>query len=90
MSLDTKTTWFGKHKYPTKVYLMCGWPLLLVLIGGAIGGALGALAFSMNLKIYNSALSNPVKVILNMMAGATAIAMSFVASFMLRKYFLNQ
>jgi hypothetical protein len=27
-----------KPKLPLKVHLMCGWPLLLVAVGGAIGG----------------------------------------------------
>ncbi len=38
-----------KAKLPPLAYLMCGWPLLLVAIGGAIGGCLGGAAFGVNL-----------------------------------------
>lgn len=52
---------------------MCGWPLILVLIGGAVGGGLGGIAYLLNLKLYNSNLSNIVKIILNILVGSTAI-----------------
>ncbi|EPF93350.1 hypothetical protein GCM10025882_23060 [Acinetobacter gyllenbergii] len=63
----------SKKKLKFKVYVMCGWPLILVLIGGAVGGGLGGIAYLLNLKLYNSNLSNIVKIILNILVGSTAI-----------------
>lgn len=43
-----------KEKLRWTAYLFCCWPLAMVLIGGAIGGALGALAAMINVKIFRS------------------------------------
>ncbi len=90
MPSETKKSWFSNNKYPTKVYLMCGWPLLLVLIGGAIGGLLAALAFSINLKIYKSDLPNIAKIILNILTGFMALILCFMIGLYLRSYFLSK
>ena len=41
-------------------HAMCGWPLILVAIGGLIGGALGAAAYAINLAIYKSGIAPTV------------------------------
>lgn len=56
------------------VHILCGWPLLLVAIGGAIGGGLGGAAYGINLAIYKSGLPVTAKIILNFLAGVSAIA----------------
>ncbi len=43
-------------KLPASAHVLCGWPLLLVLIGGAIGGGLGGAAYAINIGIYKSSL----------------------------------
>jgi hypothetical protein len=53
-----------KPKLSTAAHLMAGWPLFLVMIGGAIGGALAVVAYVINRKIYLSQLSNMQKVLL--------------------------
>jgi len=60
------------------VYLACGWPLLLVLVGGLIGGALGGAAFGINMAIYKSQLPLAVKIILNPIVGVAAIVLWLV------------
>ena len=52
---------------------MCGWPLLLVAIGGAIGGGLGGAAYGINIAIYKSKLPVSAKILLNLATGAAAI-----------------
>nr|WP_174507476.1 hypothetical protein [Acinetobacter sp. Marseille-Q1620] len=89
MSLESKKSWFGNSKYPAKVYFMCGWPLLLVFIGGAIGGFCAALAFSINLKIYKSELLNPLKIILNVLTGFITVLVWFIVATSLGQYFLH-
>src|SRR5689334_20192752 len=52
------------EKIPPLIHLACGWPLVMVAIGGAIGGALGGAAYGINMAIYKSKLPVVVKVIL--------------------------
>ena len=63
-----------KPKLPAKVHVMCGWPLLLVTFGGAIGGGLGGAAYGINVAIYRSRFPVAIKILLNMITGVTAIA----------------
>lgn len=60
-------------KLPLSVHIMAGWPMLLMLIGGAIGGALGVVAYLINLKVYQSDLSKMNKILANLMCGMFAI-----------------
>ncbi len=60
------------------VHVMCGWPLILVFFGGAIGGALGGVAYAANLAIYKSDMPGPLKVILNPLVGILAIALWYL------------
>ncbi len=63
----------NQNKLPTSVHVMCGWPLLLVAIGGAIGGGLGGGAYGINIAIYKSKLPVPVKILLILLTGFAAI-----------------
>ena len=60
-------------KLPIWAHLVCGWPLLLVAIGGAIGGGLGGAAYGVNVAIFRSALPTPLKVLLNLVTGMAAV-----------------
>jgi hypothetical protein len=73
-----------KPKLPLKVHLMCGWPLLLVAVGGAIGGLLGGLAYGANLAVYRSKLAVPLKVVLNIAAGLAAFGLWLLAAKVVR------
>ena len=66
-------------------HLLSGWPLILVFIGGAIGGALGALAYGINISLYKSNLPGVLKVILNLLVGMAAIGIWLAIAFMLKK-----
>ncbi|HPB68771.1 MAG TPA: hypothetical protein PLT76_03755 [Candidatus Omnitrophota bacterium] len=67
-----------KEKLPLKVHVMCGWPLILVLIGGLIGGGLGAGAYVINRIIYKSKLPVFLKVIFNICVGLSAFVLWLV------------
>ena len=58
-------------------HMLCGWPLILVFFGGAIGGALGGIAYAINIAIYNSSLPGPLKFVLNPLIGILAIGLWF-------------
>ncbi|MFK7284053.1 hypothetical protein [Acinetobacter baumannii] len=78
----------AERNLPVRAHLLCGWPLVLMLVGGAIGGALGASAYGINVKIYKSNLSNIAKVLLNLLTGLTAIILMLIAANLIRMYFL--
>lgn len=59
-------------KLPAWAHLLCGWPLVLIAIGGAIGGGLGGAAYGINIAIYKSSLPLPLKIILNIITGLAA------------------
>jgi hypothetical protein len=62
-----------KPKLPISAHLMCGWPLILVFLGGAIGGGLGGAAYGVNMAIYKSNLPTAAKIALNLITGTAAI-----------------
>lgn len=57
----------------TGAHIICGWPLVLVFIGGAIGGGLGGAAYAINVQIFKSGLPLIVKMMLNLVVGCAAI-----------------
>lgn len=63
----------GREKLPAQAYLACGWPLAILLLGGALGGGLGGAAAMVNFAIYRSTLPVAGKVALNVTCGAAAI-----------------
>lgn len=48
---------------PSYVHILCGYPLIMIFIGGAVGGGLGGLAYVINIMIYKSKLSFLIKII---------------------------
>ena len=63
-----------ESKISPSVHLMAGWPLILVIFGGAIGAALGVVAYIINRKIYSSNLPRLQKVCANLLCGMSAIS----------------
>lgn len=72
-TIETKNISFWGH-------ILCGWPMFLVFLGGFICGAMGGLAYGINLAVYKSQLPQPVKFILIMVIGGVAIVAWFVIS----------
>ena len=75
-----------KAKLPPTVLVMCGWPLGLACIGGAIGGCLGGAAFGINVAIYKSTLPKPVKVVLNVATGVAAFGIWFAIAVAIKSH----
>jgi hypothetical protein len=73
-----------KEKMPVIGHILCGWPLLLVAIGGMIGGGLGGAAYAINVGIYKSQLPIPAKVVLNIIVGSAAIGIWYSIAMALR------
>ena len=77
------------EKTPKYMHLIAGWPFVLVLFGGLIGGGLGGLAYLINLKIYNSQLSKINKILANMMCGMVAISAWWLIAGAVQNTFFN-
>jgi len=60
---------------PKWAHLVCGWPLVMVAFGGAIGGGLGGAAYGVNLWIFKSRLPLVAKVALNVFSGMAAFVL---------------
>ena len=73
-----------KEKMPVIGHILCGWPLLLVAIGGAIGGGLGGAAYAINAGIYKTQLPIPAKIVLNIITGSAAIGIWFYIAMAIR------
>jgi hypothetical protein len=63
------------QKLSTLEHVLCGWPLILVFFGGAIGGALGGIAYAINVAIYRANMPGPLKIVLNPVVGFLAIGL---------------
>jgi hypothetical protein len=63
----------NQSKLPAGAQVLCAWPMLLLLIGGAIGGGLGGAAYALNVTLNKSNLPLPAKVTLNLLTGLAAI-----------------
>ncbi len=70
-------------KLPAIAHVLCGWPLLLVAVGGLIGGALGGLAYGINIACYKSSMPVIFKIILNIIVGGAAIVLWIVSAVLL-------
>lgn len=75
---------------PIWVYLICGWPLALVAVGGMIGGACGGAAFGINLSIWKSSLPTALKIILIPVVGFTAIGLWLAFALGLRSLLVQE
>ncbi len=69
-----------KPKLTTLQQVFCAWPLALVIVGGAIGGLCGGLAWAINTRIMASALGAPLRYGLCVVTGIVAGVVWFYAA----------
>lgn len=74
-------------KLTLMAHVLCGWPLILVIFGGAIGGALGGLAYAGNVAVYKADIPKVWKIVLNPLIGIAAIVLWFVIATLLTSVF---
>ncbi len=72
---DRRSTSRRNTSPPAIAHVLCGWPLLLVAVGGLIGGGLGGAAYGINLTVYQSKLPVLAKFGLNMLVGLAAVGL---------------
>lgn len=67
--------------------VICAWPMVLIFIGGAIGGACGGAAWVINTRIMGSSMAAPMRYGLVVLTGLIAGALWFVAVMVLTTMF---
>jgi hypothetical protein len=75
-----------KTAIPIWAHLVCGWPFVLVIFGGAIGGGLGGLAYGINMVSFKTGMPVAAKVILNLLVGCAAIVGWLALAMLLEGY----
>ena len=76
-----------KPKLNVVQLIFMAWPIALVAVGGAIGGACGAIAWAINAQIMKSSLSSPLRYSLCVVTGLAAIGLWMLAVFALAAAF---
>ena len=83
-SEEIESSKVAQPKLPTQAHIICGWPIALVFIGGAIGGGLGGAAYGINVAIYKSHMPVTAKIALNILTGVSAFILWVVAVYLIR------
>src|SRR5258708_1901146 len=65
------------------VWIWCGLPILLLLIGGALGALAGFVAFAINTKIFRTSLPGPAKLGLTLLVSVLGVAAYLVTATLL-------
>ena len=60
------------HKLTFVEQIVCGWPLLLLFVGGAIGGLCGGAAYGFNTQVFKSNRSDTAKYFKSFLIGIGA------------------
>jgi hypothetical protein len=85
-SVDGRQRPASPQKRSILTHVLCGWPLVLIFFGGLTGGALGGLAYVLNLMIYNNPKFSPgLKIVLNLVVGMSAIGLWSTVAASLKK-----
>lgn len=63
-----------KIPVPIWAHVLCGWPLILVAFGGAIGGGLGGLAYGISVSLFQTSLPLAVKIVAPILIGIAAVS----------------
>lgn len=64
--------------FPKYMHVICGWPLIMVAFGGAVGGGLGGLAYGINAAIFKKTQSVPITAIASLGVGGLAFILWLV------------
>lgn len=62
-------------KPPTHAHFIAGWPLLLVIAGGAIGGPFGGLAYACSIQLFKKKGISTTTGLFSFLIGVTGIAL---------------
>jgi hypothetical protein len=79
LNVDGKTIGFVE---PLKWYqwVWGGWPLILIFIGGALGGFIGAVGCLINVRIFRTGMGNVLKYIVTGVVSVLTVVAFFIAA----------
>ena len=71
---------------PLKWYqwLWAGWPILLLFLGGAIGGVLGAIATTLNVRLFRSEMTTMAQYLVAAAISVTAVVLYLVIALLIQ------
>ena len=79
-STQTSTQASAKPKLSAIQQIFCAWPLALVVVGGAIGGLCGGIAWAINTRLMSSSMAAPARYGLCLLTGIVAAIVWFFAA----------
>ncbi len=77
---STQASTPAKPKLSAIQQIFCAWPLALVIVGGAIGGLCGGVAWAINTRIMSSSMAAPARYGLCVLTGIVAGVVWFFAA----------
>ena len=87
--MDNHTPEPGRVKLQWYEHACCGLPLVLVVVGGALGGACGGLGYGLSTYVFKKALPAPAKYALSFLISVAAFGLYFGAALALAIAFPN-
>ncbi|KQO18271.1 hypothetical protein [Paenibacillus sp. Leaf72] len=80
-----KVTWNGREvllakKLKSYEWILSALPLLLLFLGGAVGGAIGAIAMLGNVNLFRSQLPTAAKVLLSLLISGSAFIVNILVA----------
>ncbi|ADE56103.1 hypothetical protein Caka_3090 [Coraliomargarita akajimensis DSM 45221] len=73
----------NKKTVPKKVHVFCAWQFLPLIIGGVLGLILAAIAYAINVKLYESDLKRAHVWLLVVVNGLASIALWLIAGWLI-------
>jgi hypothetical protein len=61
-------------------WLLGGWPVLLLFVGGALGAIIGMIAVAINLKVFRAEMNDALKYMLSVVVSILAVVVYFFAA----------
>ncbi len=85
MTTDQPTS--SSVKLPWYEHAWSGLPLVLMLVGGAIGGACGGVGYALSTAVFKKAMPTPAKYVISLLISIAAAGMYFGVVIMLASFF---
>jgi hypothetical protein len=76
--MDAITTESEIPKLPSYAHAIAGWPLIMIVIGGALGGLCGGGAYGLSMALLKKKGVTPLSCVLSFLIGITGVGLYFV------------
>lgn len=66
-------------KLPSYAHAIAGWPLIMIIIGGALGGLCGGGAYGLSMALLKKKGVTPISCLLSFLIGIAGVGLYFIA-----------